>query len=280
MKHFFGLLALTPLLLITSLTTSAQSAIVINGDQYLENLFDASLLFDTISLAGEQATARQAGMTIKEPAVAVTDSSNAWRNWRTVDNFFYGKNRGSLPMIADIHALHPYFRDRVAELIIACKAAGIDLAIVESYRTPAKQAEYYTMGKKYTSTPGGKSRHQYGLAVDVVPIVDSIAVWDNHKLWRKIGLAGERLGLRWGGRWRVTYDPGHFEWSGGLSRYELAKGLLPRIPSSLSGQYPTLSQELNLLQAYWGAWEVEQSVIANSALLKPSDEELPTGVGN
>ena len=119
------------------------------------------------------------------------------------------------------------------------------------------------MGNQYTSTPGGKSRHQYGIAVDVVPIIDSVAVWSNHKLWKKIGIAGERLGLRWGGRWRVLYDPGHFEWSGGVSRHELANGLRPRIPTSMSGRYPTLGADLTRLQTYWEAWEVEQSMIAN-----------------
>ena len=32
------------------------------------------------------------------------------------------------------------------------------------------------MGRKYTNSAGGKSKHQYGLAVDVVPIVNGTAV--------------------------------------------------------------------------------------------------------
>ena len=65
------------------------------------------------------------------------------------------------------------------------------------------------MGRKYTRSGGGKSKHQYGLAVDVVPIVNGEAQWDNLALW-KIGVVGERLGLRWGGRWR------QFVWSRSL----------------------------------------------------------------
>ena len=219
-----------------------------SSEDYLATLLNPALPFDTTS-------------TRKK--VTLVDTLTAWREWKTVGNFHYGKDRGSLQMITDLQALHPYFRDKVAELIKVCKAGGITLAIVESYRTPAKQAQYYAMGNQYTNTAGGHSRHQYGLAVDVVPIVNSVAVWNNARLWKKIGLAGERLGLRWGGRWRITYDPGHFEWSGGLSREDLSKGRFPKIPPSFADRYPSLDIELRRLQAYWKAWEAEQSVSAN-----------------
>jgi hypothetical protein len=121
------------------------------------------------------------------------------------------------------------------------------------------------MGRKYTRSKGGKSKHQYGLAVDLVPIVDSVAVWDNTALWRQIGVTGEKLGLRWGGRWRAPYDPAHFEWTGGVSTYHLSNGALPYIPKSQSVQYPCIEEEVALLQKYWEAWEVEQAVSARNA---------------
>lgn len=204
----------------------------------------------------------------KKPAAAVAPDSvsrAAWKQWRTVENHFYGKNRGPLPMIADLRALHPYFREKVEDLMRICKAGGITLAVVESYRTPAKQAEYYGMGNAYTSTPRGRSRHQYGLAVDVVPMVDSVAVWNNPKLWKAIGVAGERLGLRWGGRWRVLYDPGHFEWVGGVSRYELSDGEWPRVPASFAEAHPHFKEELKELQENWKAWSVQQSIRRETA---------------
>lgn len=249
-------------LLLCSLSAFSQTTLPHTTDGYLAALYDRTILFDT---------------TAVRSAALVDDSLSAWRKWRTVDNFYYGKNRGSLVMIADLRALHPYFRDKIEELIIGCKALGITLAVVETYRTHAKQTEYYAMGKKYTSTPGGKSRHQYGLAVDVVPMVDSIAVWNNHKLWRKIGAVGERLGLRWGGRWRVVYDPGHFEWSGGLSRYQLAKGILPGIPSAYLEKYPSMETELARLQSFWEAWETEQSAFARKPAM--SDDDRVAGIG-
>ncbi|HYG20124.1 MAG TPA: M15 family metallopeptidase [Ohtaekwangia sp.] len=193
-----------------------------------------------------------------EPEEHVVDNSEeAWKSWSYVENFTFGKDRGSMPMITDLNALHPYFRDKIRQLIVNCNAQGIELAIVESYRTHAKQNEYKVMGRKYTSSGAGRSKHQYGLAADVVPIVDSVAVWDNPALWRKIGLAGEKLGLRWGGRWRKPFDPGHFEWTGGLTSGHLARGILPPVPPS---QYPCVEEDIELLRKFWKAWETSQSV--------------------
>lgn len=200
-----------------------------------------------------------------------------WREWKTVSNFTYGKNRGNIPMIADLQSLHPYFRDKILLLIKNCKAKGIELAIVESYRTHAKQAEYYGMGKKYTRSIGGKSKHQYGLAVDVVPMVDSVAVWDNVILWKKIGIEGEKLGLRWGGRWKSPYDPAHFEWSGGMTSYQLSLGTMPALPQSLSHYYPCIEEDIKQLKSYWDAWEKEQAALAKalSAMSSTASNQMP-----
>jgi len=130
--------------------------------------------------------------------------------------------------------------------------------VVESYRTHAKQHEYQTMGKKYTRSGAGKSKHQYGLAIDVVPFVNGVAVWDNTALWKKIGVAGETLGLRWGGRWKRPYDPGHFEWTGGLTTTQLAGGALPPFAAE---EYPCIAHDMRQLRRYWGEWETSQAAM-------------------
>jgi hypothetical protein len=207
---------------------------------------ESMVFFDTTLLSQEEPEAR----------IAI-DTTEGWKNWSFVENYSFGKDRGSLPMITDLRALHPYFRDRITQLINICKTKGIDLAVVETYRTHAKQHEYKTMGKKYTSSGAGRSKHQYGLAIDLVPIVDSVAVWDNLALWRKVGIAGEKLGLSWGGRWKKPFDPGHFEWAGGLSSAHLSSGTLPTIPTH--EHYPCMEEDLKLLRKYWVEWETSQS---------------------
>jgi hypothetical protein len=185
------------------------------------------------------------------------DTLNGWKTWQVNENFAFGKDRGSLPMIAELQALHPVFRDKVVLLLERCRQKGIELAIVETYRTHSKQAEYKGMGKAYTRKGAGRSKHQYGLAVDVVPLVNGEPQWENKVLWRKIGIVGEQLGMRWGGRWRYLYDPGHFEWTGGIDPAELAQGKLPDL--KLTEQYPCIEADLRLLNRYWNHWETEQS---------------------
>lgn len=193
-----------------------------------------------------------------EAARFALDTVTGWKNWALVENNTFGKNRGDLKMITDVNALHPYFRDKVLDLIEKCKAKGIELAFVETYRTHAKQNEYKGMGKKYTRSGGGKSKHQYGLAVDVVPIVNGEAQWNNMALWRRIGVMGEKLGLRWGGRWRHPFDPGHFEWTGGLNTASLSAGYKPYIAKEKS-LYPCLDEDMELLRKYWKEWETIQA---------------------
>jgi hypothetical protein len=186
------------------------------------------------------------------------EDNDAWKNWSYVENYEFGNDRGSIPMITDLNSLHPFFRDQVTTLIAKCKAKGIELAIVETYRTHAKQHEYKSMGGDYTTAKAGQSRHQYGLAVDVVPIVNSKPVWKNASLWKKIGIVGEKLGLRWGGRWKNPYDPGHFEWTGGLTSRHLSAGKFPT-RADFAERYPCLDDDLRLLQTYWSEWETSQS---------------------
>ncbi|HTE33286.1 MAG TPA: M15 family metallopeptidase [Chryseolinea sp.] len=199
----------------------------------------------------------QEDITIDDPLLMV-DTVNGWKDWMFVENFAFGKDRGDLPMITDMAALHPFFRDRILSLVETCKRKGIELAVVETYRTHAKQDEYKIMGKRYTSSGAGKSKHQYGLAIDVVPMVNGKAIWDNSALWRKVGTAGEKLGLRWGGRWKKPYDPGHFEWTGGLATANLHQGTFPTVPLR-DEHYPCLDEDIKLLRKYWSEWETSQS---------------------
>lgn len=213
----------------------------------------------TEAFAHERCALLQSFETPETPPGAA-DPLTDWLRWKTVANYAFGKNRGRLTMINDLQALHPYFRQKVTQLIETCRARGIELAVVETFRTKAKQNEYRAMGKKYTRSAGGSSKHQYGLAVDVVPMVDSVAVWDNLALWKKVGAAGEKLGLRWGGRWRHPFDPGHFEWTPGVTPQQLAKGVFPMPPPE--HRTPDLTETLTQLADAWNAWEQEQATLA------------------
>ena len=110
----------------------------------------------------------------------------------------------------DLSFLKQPFRDSVEMFLRDCEARNIHLAIIETYRTPDRQDKLRKKGR--SRLRGNQSKHQHGLAIDVVPIINGKMVWHNKKLWLKIGKLGEKRGLGWGGRWQKLYDPGHFEY--------------------------------------------------------------------
>ena len=117
-----------------------------------------------------------------------------------------------------------------------------------------------------------RTKHQYGLAIDVVPVIDSKPQWRNIALWRRVGVIGERLGMQWGGRWRRLFDPGHFEWTGGLDTRTLAQGTFPPIPQA--EHYPCLEEDLKALQRHWKAWQIQQSEIARQVTRKSLEKSI------
>lgn len=112
-------------------------------------------------------------------------------------------------MVRELYILHPAFRNKVIKLIYECKKQGIDLRIVETYRTPERQN--YLKKKRRTMLSGGYSKHQHFMAIDVVPIIKGKMIWHNYKLWNKIGKIGIEQGLLWGGKWQKFRDYPHFE---------------------------------------------------------------------
>lgn len=122
----------------------------------------------------------------------------------------------------NIDKLHPLVRDKARLLINRVeKELGIKLRAVSTLRTYAEQDELYakgrTTGKKgeiVTKAKGGQSNHNFGTALDVVPMVNGQPDW-KHKDWSGIGKIGKEIGFKWGGDWTVAkegiVDKPHFE---------------------------------------------------------------------
>ena len=113
--------------------------------------------------------------------------------------------------------------------------AGIHVLIVDTLRTPAEHADNLARGVSWTK----HSLHLVGLAIDICPYeVYTSAVggdklqWDEtDEIWQRIGVIGESLGLRWGGRWKQR-DLGHFEYR---TPTEKSTGLQARVVSQKQG---------------------------------------------
>ena len=127
----------------------------------------------------------------------------------------------STSMVDFISKLHPAIRQRALDFLAKAKEQGIDLKITFGLRTFEEQQKIYDQGrtevskakgeKIVTKAKPGQSFHNYGLAIDVVPIVKGKADWES-KIWSKIGEIGKSVGFSWGGDWKSFKDLPHFEY--------------------------------------------------------------------
>ncbi|MEN3276217.1 MAG: peptidoglycan LD-endopeptidase CwlK [Massilia sp.] len=112
--------------------------------------------------------------------------------------------------------MHPEFSQR---LLLAFKIMkekhGYDMALLEGYRSPARQDMLAQMGGAVTNARAFQSWHQYGLAADCAFWRDGKLVISEKDPWamrgyQLYGEVAEQLGLTWGGRWKMM-DLGHIE---------------------------------------------------------------------
>jgi peptidoglycan L-alanyl-D-glutamate endopeptidase CwlK len=90
-----------------------------------------------------------------------------------------------------------------------CKAAGLDVLITCTLRSLAEQTELYAQGRTapghiVTNAKPGSSAHNYGMALDVVPMVHGKPLWtfdvkNPGPIWSKVGELGQSAGLEWFG---------------------------------------------------------------------------------
>ncbi|WP_426114711.1 M15 family metallopeptidase [Massilia sp. PWRC2] len=124
------------------------------------------------------------------------------------------------PMLVDAsrnwQMLDAQFRQR---LLLAFKIMkekhGYEMALLEGYRSPARQNLLARMGSNVTNARAFQSWHQYGLAADCAFWRDGKLVISEKDPWAMRGYqlygdVAEALGLTWGGRWTMM-DFGHTE---------------------------------------------------------------------
>jgi peptidoglycan L-alanyl-D-glutamate endopeptidase CwlK len=125
--------------------------------------------------------------------------------------------------------LVPPAKQRAEAFIAAAKAEGIDLLVTSTYRDSESQDALYAQGR---TTPGnvvtrakaGQSWHNWRCALDVVPLVNGKAIWDDQALWKQVGEIGKSCGLEWAGDWVTFKEYPHFQYTGGLTLAQLQQG--------------------------------------------------------
>lgn len=155
-----------------------------------------------------------------------------------------------------IEDLHPVVQELCRKHIDACAARGVTIQVTNTLRDAEYQAYLYSLGR---TKPGDIvtnmkliGPHGFGLAYDIVPVVDGKAVWDNNKLWAIAGEEGKKLGLTWGGDWKSIVDKPHFEYTGGLTAADLRAGKRP---------------------SWWEVWKLDWKEIIRKIASSPEEWE-------
>ena len=137
-----------------------------------------------------------------------------------------------------IELLHPKVREEAKqiykEICEALKGKAM-CRFAYTLRTFAEQDKLYNAKPQVTKAKGGQSYHNYGLAIDIVLIVDKdgngsfeTASWDvksdfdgdNQSDWMEVVAIFKRYGWEWGSDWKF-YDAPHFQKTFGKSVNEL-----------------------------------------------------------
>jgi peptidoglycan L-alanyl-D-glutamate endopeptidase CwlK len=125
--------------------------------------------------------------------------------------------------------LAPPAKQRAEAFIAAAKAKGIDLLVTSTYRDSESQDALYAQGRTapgniVTRAKAGQSWHNYRCALDVVPLVNGKAIWDDQAVWKQVGEIGKSCGLEWAGDWETFKEYPHFQYTGGLTLAQLQQG--------------------------------------------------------
>lgn len=122
--------------------------------------------------------------------------------------------------IKRLSQVHPLLRQKAEAVIAQLAAEGLTVEVVSGLRTADEQNALYAQGRtkpgpKVTYAKAWQSNHNYGLAVDFCPFVNSKPDWNAPRaVWKRIGEAAERQGLEWGGRWAKFRDMPHVQLPG------------------------------------------------------------------
>lgn len=121
----------------------------------------------------------------------------------------------------DWNKLDPVFAQLVLRVMERLRAKGIQMVLLEGYRSPERQEALASREVKVTAARGGQSKHQYGMAVDLAPFRDGRLVISESDPWAArvyeiYGQEAEAVGLVWGGRWSFR-DLVHIEAPGTIA---------------------------------------------------------------
>jgi hypothetical protein len=122
---------------------------------------------------------------------------------------------------AKLDLVHPTLATKIRQLSVLFTSD--QLRVIQGLRQWSDQAKLYAKGRTepgniVTNAPPGHSWHEFGLAVDVVPVsLLTTPNWSPESaLWADLGAKGKSLDLFWGGDFHSIPDRPHFQFTGTL----------------------------------------------------------------
>jgi len=123
----------------------------------------------------------------------------------------------------DLSKLNPHVRAKVEQWLRQCNAAGLDVRISETYRSPERQEYLYKQGLSGVKTLGA---HYFGVAVDFFFVENGTTAYPAAKMKAAADIA-KKLGFEWGGDW-VMKDTPHLQMLGGVTLAQYRQGKRPK----------------------------------------------------
>jgi peptidoglycan L-alanyl-D-glutamate endopeptidase CwlK len=125
---------------------------------------------------------------------------------------------------AKLGLVNPQLADRIRRMYDILSSEDIIFQVTESLRTWQEQAMLYAQGRTkpgvvVTNAQPGHSWHNFGLAVDLVPLTQFPAKPDwnrDHPVWKRLIAVGQEVGLVEGANFRTFPDWPHFQLTGHL----------------------------------------------------------------
>lgn len=130
-------------------------------------------------------------------------------------------------MSRDLNDLTPQVKKLAEAWLAECKLQGLDVLVTCTLRTYKEQDDLFAQRPKVTNAKGGQSFHNFGVALDFVPMRNGKPVWGStteadKKLWNDIAGIAEAVGFEWSGWWLGRLrEMCHIQYTGGKTLEQL-----------------------------------------------------------
>lgn len=117
--------------------------------------------------------------------------------------------------------VYPQLAAKIRQLSDAMAGLGVTIRVTQGLRTYSEQAALYAQGRTQpgpvvTEAAAGYSWHNFGLAIDIVPMTPAPDWNIQHPAWTQLVEQGANLGLVSGAQFRTFPDWPHFQLTGVL----------------------------------------------------------------